>query len=173
MDYQAYKDYFQAIAENHKQVKHSASNKRFFGINIFELEDSLQGKANFPFIGLERPNLNAEGRSFANLRWQHTGAILIVDKVSQRDPSSHDAVIQKCSEIAKDIVAKMVKDAKVYSDQDKDYVLPDLQHQSFNIEAMPAPLHGFMLGVRLSFAWGEGMEFFDVSKWDDEADYGI
>jgi len=172
-NFETYRAYFLAVAENHKQIKHTPAEKRFFGINIFELEDSLKGKANFPFLGLERPQWYSGGQGYANIRFNMQGALMIVDKVKQRDFADYDRVMQNCVEIATDIMTKMIKDARLYDDGELDFTLPGLKHDGFRIEPMPEPMHGFMYGCRLSWQWDVPVDYFDITKWDNEVDYGI
>ena len=169
-----YINYFRAVAENHKLIKHSAQTKRFVRVNIFELDNSLSVTMNYPLIALEKPYFQSGGDSRANMRWNKVGALLIMDKVG--DKANFDAqhlAENKCVDIAQDIVAKMEKDARLYNAGQKDFVLPGLDHDSFTIEVIPAPLHGMLYGCRLSFRWNDPAPRFDIAKWDNETDYSI
>jgi hypothetical protein len=169
-----YIDYFRVVAQNHKLIKHSTQTKRFVRVNLFELDNSLSVSMNYPLLALEKPYFQSGGDSRANMRWNKVGALLIMDKVG--DKGNFDAqhlAENKCVEIAMDIAAKMEKDARLYVNANKDFFLSGLDHDSFTIEVLPAPLHGFLYGCRLSFRWNDPAPRFDISKWDNETDYSI
>jgi hypothetical protein len=169
-----YIDYFRVVAQNHKLIKHSTQNKRFVQVNIFELDNSLSLSMNYPLLALEKPSLQSGGDSRVNIRWNWAGALLVMDKVSDKaNFEAQHLAENKCVEIAMDIAAKMEKDARLYVNPSKDFFLSGLYHDSFLIEIIPAPLHGFLYGCRLSFRWSVPAARFEISRWDNEIDYTI
>jgi hypothetical protein len=174
MTYSQLVTYFEAVAENHKQIKHSNSAKRFFGIDLSDLINSLKDIGSTPCIGLERPFYSTGGQH-ANVRLIKNGAIMIFDRYN--DPTDFaliEGAYDKCYTIAQDIIAKMIKDAKSYDEDAEDYILPGLNPSTFSVEPMPLGFgDGGLTGVRLSFQFDEAQELFDVTKWDDEDDFEV
>jgi hypothetical protein len=174
MTYSQYLDYFEQVAIKHKQILHSAQEKRFYPIDLADLTQSLKSFGATPCIGLERPFYSTRG-GHANVRLEKTGALMVFDRCSDPfDYAGMEAAYNTCYQIAEDIIAKMIKDAKVYDEDAHDYLLPGLNASTFSIEPMPpAVADGGLYGVRLSFQFNEGQDLFDVEKWNDEEDAEI
>lgn len=174
MTYSRLVDYFEAVATNHKQILHSAQNKRFFGIDLSDLVNSLKHIGATPCLALERPFYSTGGQ-YANVRLIKNAAIMIFDRYT--DPLDYariETVYNTCYQIAEDVIAKMIKDAKVYDETAADYLLPGLNPSTFSIEPIPLGYaDGGLTGVRLSWQFSAGLERFDADKWNDEDDYAL
>lgn len=175
MNYSSYVAYFEQVARKHKLIGHNPpENKRFFGIDLSDLSNSLKDVGETPCIGLERPFYNTSGQH-ANVRIRKTGALMVFGR--NNDPFDFiglEYAFNGCYQIAEDIVAKMIKDAQVYDDAAKDYLLPGLNADNFSIEPMPPGYaDGGIVGVRLSFTFDEGADLFSTDKWHNETDYEL
>lgn len=175
MTYSQYVAYFEAIAKNHKSILHNPpENKRFFGIDLADLQNSLKSIGETPCIGLERPFYSTNG-GHANVRLQKTGALMVFGR--NNDPYDFiglEYTFNGCYEIAEQIVAKIIKDAKVYDNSKKDYTIPGIDVSSFSIEPMPPGYaDGGIVGVRLSFSLNEPLMLFDKDAWYNENDAEI
>lgn len=174
MNYPEYISYFETVAKNHKQIKHSATVKRFYRVNIYDLENSIQTNANFPGLALEKPTWRMTGEGYANKRWSlHGGLLILLVVADQQNALAQDAAEETARQICDDIRAKMIKDRKLYDAGNLDYTIPGLEHDSFSIELIPSPIHGYLYGARLTWVMNEPAAQFDVSKWDDEVDYDV
>jgi hypothetical protein len=162
--------YFEKAAEHHLKVQHTQSSPRFFALDLMQITEALQHQDAMPAIGLERPYINGRG-NHANIRLNKMCALMVFDRCyDPRDNTEVELAYQNCYEIAKDLMAKMLKDAKLYDQDLEDYVLPGLDPQSFNMETMPQGIvaDSTVVGVRLSFVFDEPLELFDPEKWSDE-----
>lgn len=175
MTYSEFVAYFEAIAINHKAIGHNPpENKRFFGIDLSDLTNSLKDVGQTPCIGLERPFYGTRG-AYANVRLQKTGALMVFTRSNDAfDFAAMEAAYNLAYQIAEDIAAKMIKDAKLYDLGEADYTLPGLDPASFSLEPMPPGYaDGGILGVRLSFSFNEPLDLFDTEKWNNESDYDV
>jgi hypothetical protein len=175
MNYTQYIAYFRQIAINHKLIGHNPpANKRFFGIDLADLVNSLKNIGETPCLGLEKPYYNTRG-SFVNTRQEKTGAIMIFAR--ENDPYNFagiEAAYNQCYQIAEDVEAKIIKDAKLYDQGKLDYTIPGLDPGRFTIEAMPMGYaDGGILGVRLTFVFNEALPLFDADKWNNENNFTI
>lgn len=109
----AYISYFQTAAENHKQIKHSATEKHFFRLNIEELITGLRSEMNYPCLVLESHEGTLSDAKSDNVRDNLTGAFMILENVDTGDFDDETTKLDKCQKIGFDIISKMWKDRKI------------------------------------------------------------
>ncbi len=173
MTLQDYLDYFTEIATNHKLIGHTEQMRHVFRVDVHELSTSLRSGVHWPLLGIETPILSSMGNSYANPRWVYNGAILILEKASDKYYTTQVTLTDdKTLGIAKDIVAKMIKDRKDWDSTQKAFVLQGLELGSFDLETVPLGFGDFK-GWRLSFQFNEPMPRFDISKWNNETNASL
>lgn len=168
MNLEAYKDYFKSLAEKHVDIQHTEEESHFSMIQVNDLENTVHTSLKFPAIGLELPVFHSGGNGYANIRWEPKGALMVFVKNSDfGSQDSNTLANQKAWNICDDISARMIHDRKQYDLQNLDYVIPGLDHDSFSIEIMPSPLHGYICGARLSWKMNYPKGVYNQVKWQE------
>lgn len=171
-----YYQYFETVAENHKQIGHKQLDgngepeDHFARVDMGELENDLVVKLKTPLLAVVSPTIEASG-NHSNPRWDVIGRVLILDHLQdQMDFAKVLELEEKCRQIAEDVAAKMMKDRKLWDEGNTQFVLPGLDETSFNIRFLHYEWRP-MVGVMMSFNWNQPRERFDISKWNNEQDY--
>lgn len=172
MDLKKLTAYFEQIAKEHKEIKHSSENKRFVRLNIFELENTIRTTAQFPMIVMEKPYIPSEGK-WANPRDIWRGGIMVIDKST--DKANFTKLLNtedRCLEICRDIAARMINDRKIYGySKDSTAWLQGLRLEAMNIELMTKPMHDMLYGARLNYEFMIDSKPFDENVWDGPDEY--
>lgn len=168
-----YHDYFETVAQNHKLIAHDPADRIAFAHKeIGELEGLSRAKMHYPALILFTPSYHSYGTE-ANQRWRVMGGIAVVDRV-ERDPSYRVWIetMNAMIDICQDIRAKMEKDRKLYDVSNKQFALPGLEQDAWDIR----PLHKDwepLTGGLMKFAYNLPARHFDLSRWNNEQDYSI
>lgn len=173
-----YNEYFETVARNHKQIGHTynavddTGEKHFTHVELGELENDVVVQLKTPLLAITSPIYKGSG-NHANLRWDVTGAVLILDKLDdENDFAKAQELIKKCRLIAESIEAKMIKDRKDWDQNQLQHVLPGLEENAFEIR----PLHYEwrpMVGVMMTFGWNVPRARFNAALWNNENEHRL
>jgi len=160
----AYFQYLEDIARDHKSILHTVAEEHFFRTDIEELENALRSKINFPALAAMNPFIDGEAQALSNTRITWRGSFLLLDQVKDKgdfvDRNNKESALL---EIAKDIIQKMINDRR-------NFTLPGLDISAFKMELVPeryVPL----CGVLISFSYNEPLGQFDASRWNNNPLY--
>lgn len=143
-------EYFEKLAGEHIEIKHSALDKHFYR---FELDEVLTGVCTgikYPALILEGYDFNYSESNSDNIRKKRSGAFILIDKVSDRKDFNRIHEVWDAMElIGDDILVKMKADKE-------SRLVPVLRDFNIN-ECNGAPLAVAELGqygVRFTFNLG-------------------
>jgi hypothetical protein len=146
VSFSALVNYFQAIAQEHKEIGHREGEKHFFR---FEFDEVLTGQAelaNFPAFILEGYRFSFQDERSDNPVKKRTGAFILADHIP--DPGDYDYIHHiwdKLEAIADDILARMRHDKRKPGCPIRDYSL------SSSEGALIATEYGNLYGIRVTF----------------------
>jgi hypothetical protein len=106
--------FFKMLAEKHVSIRHSATEKHFFRLEMDEVMTSLPETACFPMLVLESYNYNLNDFKSDNPIKKREGAFMLIDKVY--DQGDFDEIHRKwdeLEEIGDDIVARIKAEKRV------------------------------------------------------------
>lgn len=155
-------EYFEKIASEHAEIRHTAFDKHFYR---FELDEVLTGAARgikYPALILEGYDFNYNESNSDNIRKKRSGAIILIDKVTDlKDFARIHQVWDEMELIADDILVKMKTDKE-------SRLVPVLR--DFNIsDCSGAPLSISELGqhgIRVTFALGSPVSsIVNANRW--------
>ncbi|MGE4568548.1 MAG: hypothetical protein AB7C90_05100 [Bacteroidales bacterium] len=157
-------NYFDALARNHVAIRHSATNKHYYRL---ELEELLSGLNNacYPALNLEGYSLSLGDSKSDNPVKYRTAAFVLIDQLA--DPGDFDginAIWDKLEHIGDDIIAR------IRADKNK----PNNPVRALDLDTVEATLIRFdatRYGIRYMF---QMQSFFpsdvDTARWIDLAD---
>lgn len=168
MNLTEYFAYLEAMATNHTQVLHSASNKRFFRTDVEELDNAIKTRMNRDtvVVGAQNPELTTQARTQSNTRLQYRGSVLIMKHV--KDSGNFSERLQAedlCRSIAIDFITRMMEDRKSYDAGNKAFALPGIDLDAFTLALIPRRYKSFA-GILLGFAFNEPLPLYNANNWN-------
>jgi len=106
-------EYFQYMAENHKDLNHSASEPHFYRFELDEVLTSLGGNINFPALILEGYDFDFGDSVSDNLQKKRNGAFIVI--MHEGDENNHDQINQiydQCEAIGDEIIVRIASDKR-------------------------------------------------------------
>jgi hypothetical protein len=157
------KDYIEYLASQHKDIRHSATEKHFYR---FELDDVLtsMGDINYKALILEGYDFSFQDARSDNVVKDRNCAFIIIDY--EGDSQNHDRISQiydECEQIGDEIIIRILNDKKKPS-------VPAVR--DFHIESTTGTMiangaKGYY-GIRYMFALkSPRTNDIDTSKWID------
>lgn len=135
--------YFENLAQKHRRIVHSKSNKRFFRLELEDiLLDKLKHVAYYPFISLERMDFKYLG-SPAQKGKRKTIAFDIVDKCDNT-AEKINAAYDKLEDIADDFILKIWHDSKANA-----FPFEDIDWNSIDAAQIPYNEVSKIIGIRI------------------------
>jgi hypothetical protein len=160
----AYFQYLEDIARDHKSILHQDAEEHFFRTDIEELDNALRSKIHFPALAAMNPFIDGDAQALSNTRITWRGSFILLDRVKDKgdfaERNSKEAALMA---IAKDIIQKNINDRR-------NFTLPGLDISAFKMELVPeryVPL----CGVLVSFSYNESLGQFDPSRWNNNPIY--
>tara|TARA_R110002096_G_scaffold122409_1_gene265262 strand:+ start:3741 stop:4262 length:522 start_codon:yes stop_codon:yes gene_type:complete len=173
MNLSAYFDYLEEFATNHKEIGHTDNAKRFFRVDIEELDNAFRTRANYPLVAALNPIINSTAALSTNIRLNYQGSLLLLDQIKDKgDALERSTKENKLLAIATDFTTKLINDRRSYDIANKTFVLAGLDFGSFNLELVP-DRYTSMCGVLLTFRFNDALPQFDISKWNNESKYTV
>jgi hypothetical protein len=164
-----YVSYFEFLCICHQSIKHAASAKHFFRMELDELLNGLPSKAKFPVFILEAYDVSFFSRDSNNIMKNFNGAFTILDKPdNQQDYDSIEDVWDACEEIGTDFIVMMYNHRLKQTTADT--FDPDGFIKNFdvnNVEAMPVATDvDGTFGFRFTFTLTAKIDHrVDDEKW--------
>jgi hypothetical protein len=104
-------EYFEKIATEHIEIKHSAANKHFYRFELDEVLTGMCGPIKYPALILEGYEINYAESTSDNIRKRRSGAFILLDKVNDlKDFNRIHEVWDEMEVIGDDILVKMKAD---------------------------------------------------------------
>jgi hypothetical protein len=155
-------EYFENLAMEHIEIKHSAVEKHFYRFELDEVLTGLAAGINYPALILEAYDFNFNESSSDNIRKTRTGAFMLIDVL--KDLKDYDRIHEiwdEMEEIGDDILIKMRADKESKS-------VPVLR--GFNIGSctgMPLPVIKIgQCGMRFTFNLECAVDnIVDTERW--------
>jgi len=139
--------YFQQLATEHAEIRHSQANKRFYRCEIDELNTAIPSVARFPALILEGYSFMIEDRGSDNPVKHRICAFMLLDKVSgQLNYDNLHETWDKLETIGDDIICRIRADKRT----------PGSPIRDFSMSSVEANLLGFkefgnLAGIRYIF----------------------
>jgi hypothetical protein len=154
--------YFESLAESHKDIRHSATQKHFFRFELDEVLTGMCSNLKFPAVILEAYDFNYMEAGADNILKRRSGAFIILDRVKDlKNFSEIHEIWDKCEEIGNDFLIKMRADKE-------SGLYPVIRDFTINeSEGIPFPLVSLgQCGVRFTFNITSAVNNeVDNSKW--------
>lgn len=152
--------YFESIARQHIQIRHSENEKHFFR---YEVEEVLSGinDINYPALIMEGYKFGFEDQKSDNPLKTKSGAFMLLDHVP--DIGDYDrihSVWDTMEEIGDDILARIRHDKRIAGSPVRDFDLESVEGQLIATELGNHYGIRFTFTVKCSFAHS-----MDPSKW--------
>jgi hypothetical protein len=154
--------YFQSIAEEHIELRHTATAKHFYRFELDEVLSGMCSNIKYPALILEGYDFNYSESNSDNIRKKRSGAFILIDRAS--DPKDYNRIHEiwdEMEEIGEDILIKMKADKE-------SRLVPVLRDFNIN-ECDGVPLSVLQLGqhgVRFTFNLSSPVNnIIDSSKW--------
>ena len=137
--------YFKGLATNHKEIRHSETEKHFYR---FEVDEVLTGinKLKYPAFILEGYRFTYKDMKADNPVKKRQGAFILLDHVG--DPGNHDKIHEvwdRLEEIGDDILSRINADKRDKTSPVRDF---DLESVEGNLLATELGNH---YGIRFTF----------------------
>lgn len=155
-------EYFEKLASEHIEIKHTAKDKHFYRFELDEVLTGMCSNIKYPALILEAYDFNYSESNSDNIRKKRSGAFILIDRVSDmKDYNKIHQVWDEMELIGDDILVKMKSDKESRQ-------VPVLKE--FNIsECTGTPLSITELGqhgIRFSFNLGCAVNnIVDETRW--------
>lgn len=110
-------DYFEQLATQHVDIRHSAIEKHFYRFELDEVLTGLAAGINYPALILEAYDFNYQESSSDNIRKERSGAFMLIDVVKDlKDFDRIHEVWDEMEQIGDEILVKMKvdKESRLY-----------------------------------------------------------
>ena len=137
--------YFENLAQKHREIVHSKSNKRFFRLELEDiLLDKLKHVVHYPFIALERMDFKYIGNPGQKGK-RKTIALDIVDKSENTSEKINEAY-DRLEDIADDFILKIWTDSKSNA-----FPFENIDWNSIDAAQIPYNEINRLIGIRIVF----------------------
>jgi hypothetical protein len=104
-------EYFEKLASEHIEIKHTAQNKHFYRFELDEVLTGMCSNIKYPALILEAYDFNYSESNSDNIRKKRSGAFILIDKVNDmKDYNKIHEVWDKMEVIGEDLLVKMKAD---------------------------------------------------------------
>jgi hypothetical protein len=154
--------YFEKLAREHIEIRHSATEKHFYRFEVEELLTGMCTKIKYPALVLEGYDFNYQDSNSDNIIKRRNGAFMLLDHVP--DPNNFNKIAEvtdKLEKIGDDILVKMRSDKA-------SRLVPVLRGFSLNeSDGILLKVQQFgQYGIRFSFTLGSPVNCkVDESRW--------
>ncbi len=103
--------YFEKLAREHTEIKHSSTEKHFYRFELDEVITGMCTNIKYPALILEGYDIDYNESSSDNIRKRRNGAFILIDRVSDlKDFAKIHEKWDELEEIANDILIRMKTD---------------------------------------------------------------
>ena len=99
--------YFEKLASEHIEIKHTAQNKHFYRFELDEVLTGMCSNIKYPALILEAYDFNYSESNSDNIRKKRSGAFILIDRVSDmKDFNRIHEVWDNMEMIGEDLLGK-------------------------------------------------------------------
>jgi len=103
--------YFENLAKQHVDIRHTDVEKHFFRMESSEIINDQVSELNWPAMVLETYDINYLSRNTNNILKSHNGVFMVLMRPdSEQDYDSIHDIWEKCEKIGSDIIIRMYND---------------------------------------------------------------
>jgi hypothetical protein len=154
--------YFEKIASEHIEIKHSSSKKHFYRFELDEVITAICSNINYPALILESYDFNYGDSHSDNIMKHRSGAFILIDKVTdQGDYNKIHEVWDKMEQIGDDILVRMRSDKASRNEPAiRDFDISASEGMPFSVKSLG------QYGVRFTFVLKSPVNVnIDETRW--------
>jgi hypothetical protein len=154
--------YFEKIASEHIEIRHTAAKKHFYRFELDEVITALCTNINYPALILESYDFNYGDSQSDNIMKHRSGAFILIDRVpDQGDYNKIHEVWDNMEQIGDDILVRMRSDKALRNEPAvRDFNISASEGMPFNVKSLG------QYGVRFTFILKSPVNNeIDNSRW--------
>lgn len=164
--FQLYPAYFEDLATHHIDIQHSASNERFFSMNLEDIIYSGKTINQHFIVVLEDFEGQYEDQGSNNIRDNQEINFYVLKKIQPTSLSEQRVAVDDCKTIAEDFMTHIRKDYFAHRDAiQKDGLIQDF-HPNTVAYIKVGPIFTSFYGMRFTFHNGQKKSLaYNPAKW--------